>query len=150
MAINQQATDAVNHLIIIAGDGEQGYAEAADYAEDPVLKASFLRYAAERKEFAAELKHLVITTGTEPESGGGPLGALHRVWIDVKTSLAPRNDAAVINDCITGDEAAVSAYQTALQSRDVPEEWRQTLQRQLKLTADALADLREQARQLNN
>ncbi|GAB2685341.1 hypothetical protein GCM10027037_03550 [Mucilaginibacter koreensis] len=144
-AIPSSVTEQLNHLIIIANDGHLGYYEAAEYVENPVLKASFSRYAEERKEFAGELRALVASAGEAPESGSGPLGALHRVWIDIKTSFTSHNDEGLLSDCITGDKAAVSAYQTAISTPGLPEDLQLVLTRHLKLTQDALFDLEQQA-----
>jgi uncharacterized protein (TIGR02284 family) len=139
-------SEELNHLIIIANNGNLGYKEAAEYAENPVLKASFARYAAERKEF--ELRALVAAAGEDPENGSGPLGALHRVWIDVKTSFTSRNDEGLLDDCITGDKAAISAYHTAMATPTMPEGLQLVLERHLKLTQDALFDLEQQVQRL--
>lgn len=147
---NTAATDTLNHLIIIADDGYLGYKEAAEYAENPVLKASCLRYAAERNEFAGELRGYVKAAGTAPETGSGPLAALHRVWMDIKTSFTANNDAGVAEDCIRGEETAVAAYEDALAHTPADASWEPVLQRHLKLVKDALFDLQQQAQQLKN
>ncbi|WP_462265035.1 ferritin-like domain-containing protein [Mucilaginibacter sp.] len=142
---SSSATENLNHLIIIANDGRLGYKEAAEYAENPILKASFLRYATERSEFAGELTALVTAAGTAPENGSGPLGALHRVWIDIKTSFTAQNDAGLLEDCIRGDKTAVSAYKTALEDAALSADLQLVLKRHLRLTEDALFDLQQQS-----
>lgn len=144
------STEVLNHLIIIADDGHLGYKEAAEYAEHPMLKAACTRYAVERSEFAGELRGYVKAAGEAPESGSGPLAALHRVWIDIKTSFTANNDLGLISDCIRGDEAAVSAYEDALVHTASSEDVRPVLERHLKLIKDALFDLKQQSQRLGN
>jgi uncharacterized protein (TIGR02284 family) len=145
-----KAADGLNHLIVIANDGKEGYAQAADYVGDAVLKAQFLRYSTQRDEFADELRTMVAATGTDPETGGGPLGAIHRVWVDVITSFATNDNKAIIKECIRGEETAVSAYETVLKENVLTSEQQNILQKQLKLTRDALFDLNQQLLNIND
>lgn len=140
----KEATEGLNHLIIIANDGKEGYAQAADNVDNPLLKAVFTRLSTERAEFAAELRTLVVATGAEPESGTGPLGALHRVWVDIKTSFVNNDNESVLKECIRGDETAVSAYETVLKETVLTVEQQNILQKQLKLTRDALSSLQQE------
>ena len=140
----KSAVEGLNHLIIIANDGKEGYAQAADIVAHPMLKAMFVQYAAERAEFAAQLNTLVASTGTQPESGAGPLGTLHRVWIDIKSSLVANDDEAALKECIRGDETAVSAYETVLKDHLLTGEQQNIVAQQLKLTRDALFSLTQE------
>ena len=146
----KDAADGINHLIIIANDGKEGFAQAADIVAEPMLKAMFSRYAAERAEFAAQLQALVAAAGTEPESGTGPLGALHRVWVDIKSSLVANDDQSVLKECIRGDETAVSAYETVLKEHLLTAEQQNIISQQLKLTRDALFSLAQELKQHND
>ena len=140
----KSAVEGLDHLIIIANDGKEGYAQAADIVAHPMLKAIFLRYAAERTEFATQLSALVTAAGTQPETGTGPLGALHRVWVDIKSSLAANDDETTLKECIRGDETAVSAYETVLKEHALNSEQQNVVAQQLKLTRDALFSLTQE------
>ncbi|MCJ8210062.1 PA2169 family four-helix-bundle protein [Mucilaginibacter sp. RS28] len=149
MATNHEINvEGLNHLVTIANDGEKGYNTAAEQAHNPILKAAFLRMAVERAEFAVELKGLVRLNGGDPDTGGGPVGALHRAWIDIKTALSSDDDKAILNECITGDKAAVNAYETELKDTYLPVEHRAVLERQLKIIKDALFTVESELRQL--
>lgn len=137
-SVQEKNIEALNHLITIATDGQHGYSTAAEHAKDPVLKASFLKYAAERAEFAFELRSLVREAGGEADSGGGPVGALHRTWIDIKTAVTSQDNKAVLNECITGENAAVAAYEAELKENYITSEQRLKLEQHLKLIKDAL------------
>jgi uncharacterized protein (TIGR02284 family) len=143
----KEAADGLNHLIVIANDGKEGYAQAADYVGDTLLKGEFLRYSTQRDEFADELRTLVAATGTNPETGGGPVGAIHRVWVDIITSFVTNDKEAILKECIRGEETAVSAYVRVLKDNVLTEEQQNILQKQLKLTRDALFDLTRQLKQ---
>ncbi|MFD2326305.1 ferritin-like domain-containing protein [Mucilaginibacter galii] len=140
----KSAAEGLNHLIIIANDGKEGYAQAADIVARPMLKAMFSRLATERAEFATQLTVLVLATGTQPESGTGPLGALHRVWVEIKSSLVADDDDAALKECIRGDETAVAAYETVLKEHALTAEQQNIINQQLRLTSDALFSLRQE------
>ena len=63
-------------------------------------------------EIQDEINKLGKSTDT---SGGGPLGAIHRAWIDIKSSFTSGDTEAIINACITGEEAAIEKYKMALE-----------------------------------
>ncbi|WP_345950996.1 MULTISPECIES: PA2169 family four-helix-bundle protein [unclassified Mucilaginibacter] len=140
----KNTADGLNHLIIIANDGKEGYLQATEIVGDSILKAVFARLAAERAEFADELRTLVQASGFEAETGGGPVGALHRVWVDIKTALVSNDEKSVLNECIRGDRAAETAYETVMDENTLTDEQRNILLKQLKLTRDALFSLQQE------
>jgi uncharacterized protein (TIGR02284 family) len=146
--LTKEAAEQLNHLIIIANDGKIGYAQAADNVNAPMLKAMFVRLSSERAEFAEQLTRLVIAGGAEPEHGSGPVGTLHRVWIDIKTAFVTDDNRSVLNECIKGDQAAESAYETALKEPSLSDEQRNVVEQQLKLTRDALFSLKQEQDQV--
>jgi uncharacterized protein (TIGR02284 family) len=146
--LTKEAAEQLNHLIIIANDGKIGYAQAADNVNSPMLKAMFVRYSAERAEFADQLTSLVAAGGAEPEHGSGPLGTLHRVWIDIKTAFVTDDNHSVLKECIKGDQAAEAAYQTALKETTLSAEQRNVVEQQLKLTRDAIFALQQEQDQV--
>jgi len=146
--LTKEAAEQLNHLIIIANDGKIGYAQAADNVNAPVLKAMFVRLSSERAEFAEQLTHLVVAGGAEPEHGSGPVGTLHRVWIDIKTAFVTDDNHSVLKECIKGDHAAESAYETALKEPSLTDEQRNVVEQQLKLTRDALFSLKQEQDQV--
>ena len=112
---NKELVDQLNHLITICNDGKYGYETAAQDAESHLLKVMFLTNSVERTHFVNVLHEEVRKAGGNPEEGGGPLGAIHRAWIDVKTALSTKDDKAVLGACITGERAALNAYDDVLE-----------------------------------
>src|SRR6478672_7065386 len=112
-AINKKAIERLNHLIAIDNDGKFGYENAAKDVKDVTLQQLFRQYSLERGKYAEALKTEVARLGGSPDSGGGPLGALHRTWMDIKSTFTSGERDAILNTCITGEEAAVKAYQEA-------------------------------------
>ncbi len=107
-------TAAVNHLIEILKDGELGFTAAAEDATDPELKASLLRYADQRSDYAETLQGMVEEAGEKAEYAGTLAGTLHRGWINLKSAVASRDDLAILEECERGEDIAVGAFNVAL------------------------------------
>ncbi|MBY0503753.1 MAG: PA2169 family four-helix-bundle protein [Bryobacteraceae bacterium] len=106
----------LNSLVETAKDGQQGFGAAADDCSSPDLKKLFRELSAERGTFATQLQALVTAAGTAPEESGSLAGAVHRGWINLKSSLATREDLAVLEECERGEDSAVNRYHDALQT----------------------------------
>lgn len=115
-----EAVSTLNGLISILEDGKLGYTNAAEHVENQAIKAEFLDYARERALFIVELQDEINRLGKSTDtSGGGPLGALHRAWIDIKSSFTSGDTEAIINACVTGEEAAIEKYKMALEKNEL-------------------------------
>jgi len=116
----KEAVSTLNGLISILEDGKLGYTNAAEHVENHAIKAEFLDYARERALFIVELQDEINRLGKSTDtSGGGPLGALHRTWIDIKSSFTGGDTEAIINACVTGEEAAIEKYKMALEKNEL-------------------------------
>ena len=115
-----EAVHILEGLISILEDGKLGYTNAAEHVNDLSIKAEFLDYARERALFIVELQDQINKLGKSTDtSGGGPLGALHRTWIDIKSSFTGGDTKAIINACITGEETAVEKYKMTLEKNEL-------------------------------
>ncbi len=135
---NKKLIDDLNHLITICNDGKYGYDTAAEDADSSALKAMFTQYSAERAQFAQQLKTEIATLAGDADHGGGPLGAIHRAWIDVKSALSSKDNKAVLGACITGEKAAVNAYNDILEENTLPADIRSLLNQQRRSIEEAL------------
>ncbi|AWG20273.1 hypothetical protein FFWV33_01385 [Flavobacterium faecale] len=114
-AHNTEATvNILENLIVILNDGKLGYTNAAESVEDTHLKTDFLVFARERSLMIVELQDEVNKLGKSTDTEGGPMGALHRAWIDLKSIFTGGDKEAIINACITGEKAAIEEYENAL------------------------------------
>ncbi|MDX6183863.1 PA2169 family four-helix-bundle protein [Flavobacterium sp. Fl-77] len=117
----KETVSTLNGLIAILEDGKLGYTNAAEQVSSPAIKTDFLEYARERALFIVELQDEINKLGKSTDTaGGGPLGALHRAWIDIKSSFTSGDTEAIINACITGEEAAIEKYKMVLEEKDLP------------------------------
>ncbi len=114
MADSMSAPDALNYLIETAQDGADGYRAASEDVKDSQMKQVFTQYAAQRGQFATELRGLVTSEGGDAHKGGSVSAAVHRGWINLKSVVTGRDDAAILAECERGDENAVKAYADAM------------------------------------
>ncbi|MBZ4036925.1 PA2169 family four-helix-bundle protein [Flavobacterium sp. 17A] len=133
-------------LISILEDGKLGYTNAAEHVENPAMKTDFLEYARERALFIVELQNQINKLGKSTDtSGGGPLGALHRAWIDIKSSFTGGDTEAIINACITGEEAAVEKYKMALEENHLEHDQIYIVSKQLNSIQNTLSQIKMRA-----
>ena len=123
-------TSTLNNLIETSKDGEQGFRTSAENAKSPELRQVFMRRAEDCARGAAELQAIVARLGKEPEDSGSVAGAIHRGWVNLKATIAKRDDLAILEECERGEDVAKAAYRSALEDADLPAEIRAVVQKQ--------------------
>ena len=135
--------EKLNTLISIAEDGKQGYENASKDIDNEILKNSFVVFSKERAEYATKLrKFAYLLAGETQTSNGSSTGLLHRVWIDLKSVFSGGDTNAVLNACITGEEAAVAEYTNFLNDTIIPSNYKATINFQLHGIKQALSNLK--------
>lgn len=121
MGLDTKLVSSLQHLVTIGVDGEEGYEKAAQMVSSKDLLAQFEQAATGRNIQTEAIRNYLSDNGIEkPEHEGGFSGTLHRAWLDVKGTLSNRSDSVAISSCITGDKAAVNAYQEVLDEKELP------------------------------
>lgn len=116
----KETVSTLDGLISILEDGKLGYINAGEHIEDASIKSDFLQYARERALFIVELQDEINKLGKSTDTaGGGTLGAIHRAWIDIKSTFTSGDTESIINACITGEEAAIEKYKMALEKNEL-------------------------------
>ncbi len=116
----QELVSILEKLIETCRDGQAGYREAADHIQDSELKGYLNEQSVERAQFAGQLESEVQRLGEmEPRDRGSAGAALHRAWIDLRSSLGG-GDQAILAAVEQGEEVARRAYEDALQ-KNLPE-----------------------------
>ena len=121
--------DTLNDLIETSKDGEEGFRTCAEDVRDPQLKNLFTEAARHCAQAAQELRSEVQRLGGKPEKSGSLSGSVHRRWVDIKSSIMGKDDAAVLAECERGEDVAKSSYQKALE-KALPPDIRAIVQRQ--------------------
>lgn len=125
------STDTVkvlNELIQTSEDGRQGFAEAAKKATKPELKIMFQGRSSDCGTAVIELQALVQSLGGTPEESGTVVGAAHRGWAKVKSSIGDAN-ISMLEDVERAEDKAKAEYVKALNTK-LPQQVRSVVQRQ--------------------
>lgn len=142
MSLDQKTISSLQHLVTIGVDGEQGYTKAAEMVSSKNLLAQFEQIATTRNRQAESIRDYLAANGVEkPEHEGAFSGTLHRAWLDIAGTLSNRSDRVSVSSCVTGDKAAVDAYQDVLEEKGLPENLRSLLNGHLDEIKSDLKDL---------
>ncbi len=135
-AITGETARAYNDLVEINKTAAKGYQEAAEGVSSADLKSKFSQLSQQRAQFASELTQHAQQLGVSDEGNTieGVLtdaaAAVHRGWINIKSAITGQDDSAILGECETGDATALTAYETALKSNELPAEARNVIQKQ--------------------
>lgn len=106
---------AVESLISVNRDAEQGFRAAADAVGNPELKRMFVDLSGQRAGFASELQEGVRKLGFEPPNPLGTGGTLHGYWISLKGTFAgDSKDHSVLEETERGEDHALAKYRDAM------------------------------------
>jgi len=133
-------------LIETCKDGEYGFRTSAEHVKSQDLKTVFLQRAEDCRRGASELQELLAQLGGKPDTGSSVMGTLHRGWVSVRSVLSGRSDAAILDECERGEDAALERYREAIKS-SLPPEAMAVVQRQyegVKRNHDQIRTLRNQ------
>src|SRR4051812_9040119 len=140
--------DALQDLVECCKDGEYGFRTSAEQAKRQDLKTTFQQRAQDCRRGADELNEQIRSLGGKVEDSGSALGAMHRGWVSVKSTLSTYDDKAVLEECERGEDNALARYRKALK-QDLPAEVKQLVERQMQgvqRNHDQIKMLRDQFR----
>lgn len=127
---NEKTVSVLNDLLKITNDRIEGFSKVESKVWDTYsgLKADYDRLIAYSQDMKSELIGMINERGGTAEDTATTAGAIHRAWIDVKNSFAVDKDKSTLQNVIFGENAAIKAYQNALDSGDLcPESSRKIL-----------------------
>ncbi|WP_445735446.1 ferritin-like domain-containing protein [Mariniflexile sp.] len=113
--VNKETVSILQELLQKNYDAEAGYKQVMLKAENKLLKNWLQLKAKQRSHFANQLDSLIRDLNATPASDGTLLGTAHRAWIDLKTTLGSNTDEAILEECIRGEKASLSEYETQLE-----------------------------------
>lgn len=134
MNTNQEIIDSLNELVQINNDRIRGYESSIDNVEDKALAGQFRQFIVQSQKFRSELAdHVVrldghaVTDATTTDLAS----KFHRAWLDIKASVSDNEKAAVLGSVEFGENAAVKAYEDALEEDHLPAYVKEVIQAQL-------------------
>lgn len=141
--------DTLQDLVECAKDGEYGFRQCAEQASRADLKSRFLQRADDCRRAAEELNDRIRDLGGSVETGGSAMGAVHRGWVSVRTTLSTQDDLAVLEEAERGEDRALTRYRKALDAR-LPGNLQSLIERQrqgVQRGHDEVKRLRDEERQ---
>lgn len=120
---------AVNDVIGVCKDAEEGFRGAANAVKDSSLKSVFEGYSQQRAEFARQLQQAMEGSGQSADHPSGVGGKLHSAWIRLKGVLTGHSEHEILEETERGEDYSVSTYRDAL-SKNIPPHLRTIVQEQ--------------------
>jgi uncharacterized protein (TIGR02284 family) len=146
MKEKREIISVLDELIETLKDGQQGFRQAAESVSDPKLKSLFRDYSDQRSRFVTALQTEARRFGEkEPDNDSSAAGALHRGWINLKSTVTGGDEHAILAECERGEDSAVEEFQKAVQD-ELPPALQEVVLRQygeIKAAHDRIRDLRD-------
>lgn len=131
---NNKTVDALNDLLQINNDRAEGFQKVEKIVMEsyPKLKGNYDHMVTQAAKMRTELTALISEKGGQAEDTTTVAGALHRTWIDLKNSLTGDRDESTLENVAFGENAAIKAYESALESGDLCSESASVVREQLE------------------
>lgn len=127
----EDVLDVLEDLVECCKDGEYGFRACADNTKREDLRNTFTQRAEDCQRGARELQEQVRSFGGEIDDSGSALGAVHRGWVSVRSTLTSYDDKAMLEEAERGEDNALARYRKALQ-KPLPSQVREIVERQLQ------------------
>ena len=142
MADQKYVVDALEDLIEVARDGQNGYRDGAEHAKDPQLRKFLDSVSLARAKFAGDLESYAVRLGkADVDRSGSVKGAIHRGWTDLKANLGGGDDS-ILSSMETGDTYANDHYEKYINDNKLPDDILETIRIQAQTIAGTLDRLR--------
>ncbi|MBN8825949.1 MULTISPECIES: PA2169 family four-helix-bundle protein [unclassified Spirosoma] len=141
MITNDEIVDDLNELVKINNDRIQGYEKAIKDNEDAGLDDIFRHYVVQSQNFRSQLAdHIVRIDGlaVSDATSTDVTSKIHRAWIDIKSAITGKDRDSILSSVEFGENAAVEAYQDAIEKDHIPAYIKEDLQKQLTELQSAL------------
>lgn len=150
-ANNEKTSEVLNDLVRINHDRVEGYKKAKEEVDE--FKFDLLNVFEEMIEqsnnYIGDLGALITKYGGTIANDATIMGALYRTWMDFKTAFSVQDRKNVLGSCEYSEDAAQSAYKTALEENNIGEEARSLIAMQknaLKDSHDLIKAMRNRER----
>jgi uncharacterized protein (TIGR02284 family) len=144
--------NVLNDIIQINNDRIEGYEKAANHIKESEadLYNIFNAMALQSRQFVTELRMQPNQSTDVSDDETTVRGKIYRAWMDVKDKFSSNDRKAALESCEFGEDAALRAYDAALEEQDVTPGLRNVLQTQrsaIKESHDKIRDLRNKERE---
>jgi len=121
---NEKEVSVLNDLLQITNDRIEGFSKVESKVWETYsgLKDDYNRLVSHSQTMKSELMQLIRNSVGTAEDTTTTAGTIHRAWIDIKNSFAADKDRSTLQIVVFGENAAIKAYQNALDSGDLSQE----------------------------
>ncbi len=116
---NHTDTASLNDLIEVLNDGKSFYEESATKVR-PDLAVLFQRMARTKAAIAGDLAALVASSGEKPAESGTFVGAMRKLYAEVRTSLASDQDAEYVAQLEEFEDRILASFRKVVENSDDP------------------------------
>jgi len=146
MSDQKHVLDALEYLIEICRDGQNGYRDGSEHAKNPQLKTLLNEVSLERAKFAGDLESEAVRVGkADVKRSGTTMGAIHRGWTDLKANLGGGDDS-ILSSMETGDGFAKDHYDKYINDNKLPDDVLGTIRNQAQAIVGTLDRIRAMRR----
>jgi len=131
--MNNPTVSTLNDLLQITNDRIEGFNKVEDkvWEKYPNLKSDYNNMVDQSQKMRLELKSLISERNGHADDSTTVAGGLHRTWIDVKNAFSSDNAESTLENVTFGENAAIEAYEKALDSGELCPESSRVVQDQL-------------------
>ncbi|TXK52097.1 PA2169 family four-helix-bundle protein [Pontibacter qinzhouensis] len=140
---DEEVVQVLQELTEFVNDRVKGYEHAANETKNPGHISFYRELASQSRKFADELNKEISTFGGNPETDTTIKGKFYRQWMDLKATLTGKDENAIINSNLYGEEWAQKAYDDALASAALPQGLQQIVERQKQASLQACDQLKK-------
>ncbi len=144
MIKNEEIVEDLNELVKINNDRIQGYMKALEDTKDTQLDHLFNEMIVQSQNFRSQLAdHIVridghaVTDATSTDISS----KIHRAWIDIKAAVTGKDRDTVLSSVTFGENAAIEAYEEAIEEDHIPAYIKEDLTKQLSELKTACAKM---------
>jgi uncharacterized protein (TIGR02284 family) len=142
MADQKYILDALEDLIEVARDGQNGYRDGAEHAKDPQVRKFLESVSLARAKFAGDLEAYATRLGKgDVDRSGSVKGAIHRGWTDLKANLGGGDDS-ILSSMETGDSYANDRYEKYINDNKLPDDLLEIIRAQAQTIVGTLERVR--------
>ena len=120
----------LHELLLFVNDRIEGYQRAASESKDTALRGYYQQLAAQSQLFAGKLNTYLRDKDHTTETGTTLKGKLYRAWMETKAALTGYDEKAILGSNVYGEQWAITAYEDALDNKNITGALRKEIQRQ--------------------
>lgn len=112
--LREETISSIQDLIQINIDSSKGFNDAAEKIENHDIANLFRQCAAERDQYAGQLKSLIEVNGEDPKDSGTIKGTMHRWWLNIRGVVQSGDEHALLAEAERGEDAIKARYEDTL------------------------------------